>query len=262
MDNCTLTIQLEAKDGHLPLSSFVTVVASALSLLKGIDRELAGRRERPVRWEVTDASLNSPLTLEIGAPGTDVPQRVEMAISQLINGLDLVELEPVIPDHFTDSMMESAKQLVSVLNDGVGAVHLLGCGRRTRPTQRVAANTDEALQAFETPIVLEGLLQMVNVHDGQKFAIYDEVTDERVPCVFVDEELRFRVKDALYERVTVYGVATYDHHGNVRRVCVDRLEPLVERRETIHLFATPPVDITGGMDPADYIEGLHEDDEA
>jgi hypothetical protein len=105
---------------------------------------------------------------------------------------------------------------------------------------------------------VEGLLQQVNAHSERKFYVYDTLTDRKVPCTF-GEALSGAVKEALYDRVSVHGNVRYDADGRPISVKAEQVTRFAPMAELPQFFQIPPMDITGGVDPADYIEELYED---
>lgn len=255
MADNVLEVVIEGTDQSVPLSSFLKVVENAFSLLKGVDSALGGGGGQRTKWDLVGASMHSPCTVAISAAPL-AQGRVEAGIAGCVAGLRRLDAEAHMPQYFDDAMLEHAKKIVSTLADGVSLIRFSAGGLTAIPTQRVAANVDRLTRRSKQEGMLEGCLQRVDAHGDLRFRIFDVVTGEGVPCDFGDA-LREKVRSSLYERVKVTGTIHYSREGKPVRVEVKDVTPFPKNPPGF--FRIPPIDITGGVDAADYIERLRED---
>jgi hypothetical protein len=258
MEEPRITIELSARKDDVPLAAFIKVIERLQTLLRGLDRSLAGESERTTAWEIVGASLASPLTISLGPSTAGSVQRADAVLSACVLGLAGLDREACTPPGFTVSALEAARELVSVLGDGIGRIGLGYGDVWAVPTQRVAAHVDALMQTVEQPGVVEGLLEHVNAHRDRKFYVYDVLTDQRVPCTFGDG-LREAVKTALYERVAVHGLVRFGPTGRALSMKAESIEVFPGAGDLPQFFGIPAMDITGGADPVDYLEELYED---
>jgi len=258
MEEPRITIELSARDGNVPLAAFIRVAGRIQAMLRGLDTAVGGDPEGTTTWEIVGASLASPLTIEVGADAAAPVHRADAVLSACVSGLSDLDREARIPPWFTVGLLEDARKMVSVLDDGIARIALQYADVSAIPTQRVAAHVDALTQTVEQPGTVEGLLQYVNAHGKRKLYVYDILTDRRVACSFGDG-LRAAVKEALYERVAVSGLVRYDLEGRALSVKAETLETFPPAGKLPQFFEIPAMQITGGVDPADYMEALYED---
>jgi hypothetical protein len=260
MGNDNLTVQLTGKDRTVPLSGLLRVMDSTRVLLGRLDAATRSADVGPADWHVSDAALNSPMLLEVTEVSGRGGDRGPRVFREVVNGLSLVDVRAVMPPHFDSKMLHAAKDMVSALGDGIAAIALATGDLVARPTQRIAAHVDRLTRPYEAFGTVEGLLEAVNAHGEQRFYIYDTLTGHRTPCTFGDQH-RDTVKQALFDRVSVTGLAKFDPEGQAISLRVERVDVLSDSRRGAEFFRVPPIDITHGVDPADYIEALRDDED-
>ncbi len=258
MDRPILELELEARGDNFPLAALERACKDLHALLRGLDRGLAGQDQEEVVWSLETASLASPFHLRIGSANAALEPRVDAVFAALTSGLASLDDGPRLPPRFTTYMLEAAKDLCALLNTGLSRITVGYAGTVAQPTQRVAAHVDMLTRTTEHEGTVEGQLELVNAHSGLKFYVYDVLTGRRVACAFT-EALREEVKDSLFERVEVRGTLERDADGRVVSVKAHSLRRLPPMSSLPQFFDVKPLDLTGGQDPADYIEELYED---
>jgi len=256
MDDQILMIEISGQSRAIPFASFLKIAEHTLSLLKGMDGILHGGDD--MTWTIERSTMNSPLTLSISASGPEATAgRIEAAIIYSIEGLQLLDKDASsVPPYYDEKLLGHAKDIVSPLNDGIAELVYTSGSLAVRPTLRVAANVAELTKEYQLPGVVDGLLQRVNAHSELTFSIFDVLTGNRTNCRF-GPDLRDKIKDALYARVRVKGTVHYSRSG--RPVLIDAEDIVAFPPEPTRLFRIPPVDVTGGIDPANYVERLRRD---
>jgi hypothetical protein len=258
MSDTSIRLHLAGRAETIPLSGVLMALQALQSMLRSLDEAYRGAGGRPTAWHLSEAAMKSPLCVEV-APSSDADlQRADAVVADCVNGLATLDRIAEVPPRFRLKTLEAARELVSPLGDGVAEMSIEAAGRATPVTLRIAANVSDLTRPQKRPGTVEGMLDRVNAHSDLKFYVYDPLADRRVPCAFGDP-LREAVRKALYGRVTVVGTVTYDRDGVPISIVAESVEPFPDPSELPQFFEVPPIDITGGMDPADYIEGLYED---
>jgi hypothetical protein len=254
----TLTIEVTGRDGNVPVSSLVRILRDTLAILKDIDAEMAARRQGTLRWEVVEASLNSPLTMTIVGEPLRSDEFSGGVASACLDNLDRLERGVEPHPYFPETAMEMAKHLASVRNDGVSSVVFSSPDRAPfEPTQHLSANVEAILRRrylFETT-TLEGTLEAISVHGKYTFEIYDVLTGFGVKCEF-DEGLFDAAVSALRHRVAVTGVAKFNRTGRPMSMKVESMVRL-RKPEELPKFREG-IDITGGIDSAEYVRRMRD----
>lgn len=259
MEDHNLRIELTGTSGSVPLRALLRVIESSRVLLNGLDAATRSADLGPADWHVSGAALNSPLLLQVTEAGGRGEGRGPRVFRELVGGLGLVDGKAAVPPHFDARMLKAAKDLVWGLDHGLAAIALAAGDLVTHPTRRVAAHVDRLTRPYEAVGTFEGLLQGVNAHEGRRFFIYDTLSGHRIECTFGDEH-RDAVKSALFERVSVTGTARFSPEGQVIGLRAESIDVLHGGRRGPEFFRVPPIDITHGVDPADYIEALRDEE--
>lgn len=255
MGQAIITITVEASEDFVPVRSFLTVVANTLEILRDLERS-SSESKRVAKWKVSGATMQSPLRFTISA---DV-NRGEEVVRAYLAGLEKMEHESKAPpEYFNRNTLERAKQLVSVLNDGVSSLSFsTPHSKAVRPTQRVAAVVDQLLKsAYADWSTFEGKLETISVHGRTKFNIYEVLTERKIECFFPPEKLQ----DALAsfnQRVAVSGKAKYTQTGEPLSIRVEEIKVLRGQKELPQAADLKGTNLTGGEDPTKYIRGMRD----
>ncbi len=113
----------------------------------------------------------------------------------------------------------------------------------------------------EDGATLIGKLETVTVHGGKPaFFIYDPLTGEKIIC-HIPEDRMAEAKDALDthpHRVSVTGKVKYNRAGKPISIEVADFTPLRDRHELPQMKDLEGIDLTGGVDPTEYIRRLRD----
>lgn len=251
MPKAELTIKVRAREDLVPVRSFLTVVQHALSILK--DLEHGPSAEPPAEWKVSAASLQSPLSFTIGSDASNSPALVREYLAIFEQTESSIES---VQSKWSERVLQNAKSLVSVLNDGISQITFATQGTEpVSPTQRVAATVDYFLApAYEDYGTLEGRLETLSVHGKTRFNIYDPLTGRAIACYFPIEQLE-EAHAAFPKRVAVSGRTKYSRMGNPVSIHVESIRVL---EGDVQLSQLADTDLTGGMDSGKYVRGLRD----
>ena len=251
MEKAEITIRVSAREDFVPVSSFLTIVGNAISILKDIERTT--KTKGPSQWKVSGASLRSPLTFTIFS---DSDQGKEIAHEYMRVFEEAEKTDEIDIPRWFPGILEKAKQLVSVLGDGVSQIAFSVPGRASvNATQRVAATADYLLSpVYEDYGSLEGTLETLSVHGKAHFTIFDPITGKAVRCYFPSNKLEDAYR-AFNRRVTVTGKAKYNRMGNAVSISVEKIRELEGGVTTREMEG---INITEGTDSAGYVRGLRD----
>ena len=256
MERGKLTIRVVGDDGAISLAAFLKVAESVSALVRGVDEAIAGEEDRKIEWQIESVSMHSPLALTIGSREGSL-DRAEAVIHGVLQDIQTLDENALAPRYLNETLMERVKAMVSVLEGSLTRVELETDGFMTVPTQRAAAHVEEITRPYEAEATLEGTLEMVNLHGTNVFRIYDVLTGNGIKCVFSDE-LWAEIQPAIDKRVSVYGTMRYHRDGRPIEMKAAGVRQLAASLP--QFFEVPALNITDGVDPADFIEALRADD--
>jgi hypothetical protein len=249
-----LTIAVTAGGDGADARAFGAVLGDVLDLLDAIATQRAGREIR-INWKIISLQKRSPAKITI-ANTTAV-----LTVALLMSGLSAIESGKTQP--FSTPGMKIARRLGDRIGREASLVVLHAPKSRTREvklTSDLAINAAVSIQNgfYEMPSSVDGKLDIVNVHNGPKFSIFDDVLGREVRCRFADALLE-TVKGNLGKRVTAEGIVRFksatDQPISIR---VESIEPL-EDSEAPKLFGEmPAINVSGNVAPEKYIRELRD----
>lgn len=261
-----LIITVQGKDSRVTVRSLIEMLERALGVLKEIDARTADNQRPGVQWEVVRVAMNSPLTMTLG-PCVQTNRRDNSAdvVKSFMVGIRSLESKAVVPANWTDDALQRMRDLVDLRNNGIASMVFSSQGEdKVEPTLHSAANIEEIQKRLtahyweETSI--EGSLEVISAHNGTRISIWDVLTHTKVECLVTESQLE-QAKSAFRRRVAVTGKAKMTRKGKPISIVVDSIRVLKEKEELPQArdFAgTGRVDITGGVDSAEYIRSLRD----
>lgn len=276
-----LQIEVTGLGDTIPAESYLELVRSALHVLGEIDLSISQAEKPALDWQIVSASLNSPMLLAIeGMPaeGVNIGRKVIHAYVGALQALEQGVVKK--PKYFTDAALYKVKNLISVLNGGIRNMRFITAdGISVSPSIKVAETVDELLpDAAEQDDLIEGIdvqndkskarteeratlvgkLEGLDVHGSQPvFHVYDPLSGKKVRCLFDKEKLGY-AKESLPHRVSVTGTATYNNKGQIVSIKVIHFRKLRSRNELPQASDLEGIDLTGGIDPTEYVRRLRD----
>ena len=259
-----MTITIAGKAGRLTVKTVIAALSGAGRALHGVAKDISSPESTRMEWQIEDATMKSPLALvlsgrDLGESGLDV-------VNPFIEAVKTIETSTRRPRFLTDDTIRQIKTLVAILNDGAEGIIFSTEGNRVQPTQHLAANADailhQAPKAYETLTELDGKLEEVSIHgDIPEFRIYDVLTDKYTQCAFDPKDID-RVADMIKDRarVRVRGTVKYDSSYRPISIKVESFSPLRKQEELPQMrdLQEAGINITGGVDAADFVRGLRD----
>lgn len=247
-----LTVRLIGKADEISARSFLLVLRETVHALEAMERREPG--ERPSKWCITRASKNSPITVAIAS---DVDEPVT---SRFVFAVRTFDSEARMPADVPEPAVQRIRNAVRALNSGVLSLEFESeAGEKATATPRVAANIDELLggRTYRERTTLRGVLETLTVRDdGQLFFIRDRVRGRNVRCVIDSVEVLELAKQALGSRVSVWGMAKFNKLGLPISIKVEDFRVLP--KDSPRFDEVPGIDLTGGMDAAEYVRRLRD----
>jgi len=259
MQNQRITITIKHSDKNIPLKSFISITSRTVSLLEGVDRESSPEHNLSAEWRISQVSMHSPLQLTLEA--ASIVQDEKMIIRNIakpfiedINRLERGER----PKIFTPNMERRAKSMVAILSlDGVSAIQFESDGAEAKPTQHLAAYVDADLKQYAPYYEVgsvEGRLEIISVKGKDTVQLQDFRSGIEVTCNVSAIQLE-EAKELLRKRVVVRGRVKYIRKRPQVIVDVFDIRELKDSKHAPQPEDIGRVDLTGEIDPVDYLRG-------
>lgn len=261
-----LTITVQGKDTRVTVRSLIEMLERALGVLRELDARTSDNQRAGLNWEVVRVSMNSPLTMTLGPR---IPQNRRDTSAEVVHhflgGMRTLEQGATIPAHWSEDALDKMRSLVNLRNNGVASMTFSSPGEKSvEPTLHTAANIDEIRKKqhayYWEESTIEGRLEVISAHNGTRLSIWDVLTNTKVECLVTDAQLE-EAKDAFRKRVAVTGRAKVTRKGKPVTIEVASIRVLKEKSELPQakdFEGTGRVDITGGVDSAEYIRSLRD----
>ena len=251
----TRRIGLTLSGDAIPLGLFLDAARGLDALLSELDIAISGARH--LEWAIADLSISSAnLAVTPSLLREESMDNGALIISSALMGMEIIEKGGVWPEHFTETALLKAKEIVSIINGKVERISFFGNAgegsKRVRVTQRVAANVDQLVGTSTTAMgAIEGTLETLTIHGGAAFNIYDVITARRIRCVCDRKTLNeLAAPDIMGKRVLVDGEIKFNLHGHPvsikvihHRLLRDRKD-LPQAKDIRGLFSKNKIDMT------------------
>ena len=258
-----ITVSVEDRTPDLLAQPFLDAVHNSLEILKDLDAGIAMTRRPTLRWAIAHLNIGSPAVITLRAlppmTGKDVSQDV---VNHYIDGLELLTQGRGLPPLFSDDALKAAKRLADLTRGNERVVIVRAEDRSVQISQRISANVDDLVnRSYVSDGSVEGVIEMVTIHEHIYFRIYDTAQGWSVPCHFRQESLD-EVRNALGKRASITGRLRSDRLGKPESMQVSGirllgLEPLPTPSEIRGIASG----MTGGLKAEEYLRQVRRDDE-
>jgi len=247
-----LELIIEGEQGKITVETLQAALGNWLETLHDLDRAISHDPRGSVDWILARMSLGSGI---VGArPVPRNPQRdygPQISYSN-VDGFRLIETEGTSPPYLSDKGMKGATGLLGLIAKG-GATGVviryvpneedLTAADEARVSALGAANIVRLLPVHHKAIgSIEGTLEAVSLHRGQRFTVYEHRTKKAVKSSFERDKWLEDIRAALGKRVEVGGLVEYNVREEPLTIKVDHLRVLGEGR-------LPTTREVGGSDP-------------
>lgn len=258
-----LTISVEGQTPEQAVQPFIDAIATTLDIVRELETSISQRRRAGLRWTIRSLRFGSPATLTMQAlppaTGRDLGSEV---VRHYLDGLDLLARGVELPAHFTESALEDAKRLARLTQDNAREIVIRADDKAVKITQRIAANVDDLVhRSYVSEGSIEGVMEMITLHEHVYFRVYDAINGWGVPCYF-NQETVDDIRIGLGRRVSVRGRLRSDRLGKPMSLQVAEVRLLGDQD------LPKPSDIRGiargmtqGQKSEDYLRELRGDDE-
>lgn len=262
------------------VEDFLGQVRDFVELLRGVEKAVEADGRSELIWRITDATMNSPISVELtpygSGPSGLVAARINLVEQYALDGLRQLQSGNVRPPYFTDEVVAKAKRIHSrvlngLTNTTIGAGDDAAAIIIDRPAARALARATEKITHFGgTPYrelgSVEGFVTKPEL-DGHGRAIlrFRARLDGSEVKAYASGEAFRQIEDLTLSevwhgvRVRVHGLINYRSLGQIETIHATNIELL--DTETL-----PGVDdiidpfFTGGMTTEEFLREQRADD--
>ena len=262
----------EGRGGHFLLREIGEAIVNISKTLVEVEMALHGESKNGTKGFALEAMQSSNPTLIItGANGEDKSD----VFNSILEGTDAIAKKST--DDIAWLQSESAlidyRNLLNVTKSNGRKLTFSSNGRSVNADIKTWHNTETKLHERQSRLRIKsvlgevkGKLELIDIHNGNKFAIWQEGKNQRIECHFEAESIE-QVKTLLDKEVSVNGEIILDQKGEPRSFSqvrsIEEVEP-PQAGNLLDLFGSVP-DIMGGMTTEEYLRvvryGEKDDDE-
>lgn len=214
MKQDTHLVRLKLSGPKITSEKFVRGVSSFLGMVSDVSSKVAKNRNA-VSWVISVESGSDIIVAEPLPVKESDAEFIPSILKTIKSAADSLERGSEPPEDFPESSLEKMRDLASILggkDHEIESVKIIIGDVPVNISHHTTASVDDILgaksEAFGT---IEGKLEMVTLRGGY-MAVYDDLTDRRVKCIFKSDLLE-EIKPALGKRVSVYGLVSYRQDG-------------------------------------------------
>lgn len=258
----TVRLKLEGEAKSIPLRVFLTAVQSELKILADLDTAISGEPNGTLDWYVTDMRVGSLEVITESRPRSDYRDIGAEVSKGIVTSLEEIERRGATPPYLSHNGMQSIKKLLGTVGKGKASGLLMASPSENVEISVTAKASDNVRQLlpirYHSLGSVEGKIEMINIHGGSRFVVYDSRTRRAITCKFDSKTWMDTVKNALGRRVNISGMVHANTRGEPLRVDIDDIRILRSKEElpTIDDIAGIDPTFTGSLSTADYLRSL------
>ena len=276
-----LKLQVGSSAHPVSAEGFLQFLESALAVLGELDREQSHFGSPEFDWEIVEVGHGSPIHVTFQPTRLPAPHKAHGAangkagrdiIDFFAAGMSHLNESNTAPRRFTAGVLGRAKRMASIaMRYQLNPVIFTPTQRRVELRESAPGNIDWVIKRQELkkkPYIehgsLEGELQKLSgstARTRDRLSLFDRVLDEYVPCYFSSrsKDLEATARSAWKRRVRVSGKISVSYQSQrPDRIDVESIEILPHRDELPRLADLPQVNITDGMEEAEYVRKLRD----
>lgn len=269
MSSREISITITTHDGQLFWKDFKSAINDNINALKAVGRTLAGSQEQFNNWRVCSISMKSPVNVLLRyEPETDAEPPADW-IQKFLDGMTELEKGISQPSGFSEDALGHVAKLIN-LRDRLESIEY-----SAPESERVKVSVKAATHAVEVHDALKkkrpqyyysygsirGELGQITIHGAtSEFAIYDQLTDRKIPCKFSPSHDAEVIARLLTMRIAVYGRIKYDRLDHPVSIDVETWKQLKSPGElaSLHDIRNAMRPLPEGVSSEDFVRSLRD----
>lgn len=268
-----LRLDIAGNPNRIPYRSFIQVANSSLGILNDLDAAYARRHNATLDWYVNDLSKNGSLRIEIYSHVKPM-KRVQYedfsssVADSFVEGFNVLETQGKSPALLTERGMHKASVLTHLIGkDGMQSVvaSVPQTHKEAEITHKSAVNIEQLIPAASSSLgSVEGTLEVISIHRGNRFIVYQQGTNKAVSCFYAKLPLLDPVKGALGRRVIASGELFRNAKGEPIKIKLGRESQLkIFGTESFPVYELQKLggsdpDFTGDLSTEEFIRNIRE----
>lgn len=257
---------------------FLSQIRDFLDVLQGVEKAALPEQSKHLVWRVTDATMNSPITLELtpfgDGPAADVAAKAMAVERAVASGFRALGRGYARPNYFTDSVLEKARKIHKRVMNGLSDTTIeFDPEVETEPVivdRKAARAVDLAIEkeraAESVPYremgSIEGTITKPEL-DGHHRAVLrfkSRLSGMEIKAFASGEAFnqleRMRLSDVWQgARVRVYGLISYKSLGQIEQINATAIEILDSDEPLPTIDDIIDKNFTGGLIAEDFLNG-------
>lgn len=260
-----ITVTVDGKGDTLTLDSFLKVARDALDILNNLEKEITGKNQINLIWEIAKIQKNTPLSMTIEGRATNghLVEPMEV-VKPFYTGLRLVNHKAQKPKHFTNTILKKARSMSTHLEDDITFLKFeVEDEQPLLINRKIIDNIDRLTKKlnpyYKAHTSHEGYLKIIDVHGKTpEMCIYDTLTNEAIKCIF-DENIVQELGANITKRIRVFGETTYrriDHKPTSVEIDFYKILKNNDGLPTLRDLHDAGINITNGLDSVEFVREL------
>ena len=268
-----IRIAIESDEHRVPLPVLIAKLQSAAQRIKAHQNKLPKDIRKKYEIAIVHATFNSPLTCDLALAerkGTGPLRPAPKEVVKILRAPLYDEIRSFSADPEGDASKYSSRTATQirtlVLNDRVAPRTIFSIPGFDPIISNIAMDrpkdvVEESSVYSSEVTTIEGRLDTISVHKGNKFHVYDVTTDRKVECLFPDLLFQ-RARDSLRRRIMVTGEVHYTPAGAPEKINVEDIEVFPDESEWPDTEVIPPIRLPHGVSADEFVQKvLAEEDE-
>lgn len=195
-------------------------VDAFIGLIEDVSKAISEKEK--IEWEIEIKPGSAIITAKPAGDFEISPQGI------IMEGINLLEKNPIRPNHFSDSALRRVKSLASLGNQ-TNKIKIGIYGEFFNISSKSIVHINELLGEKKKALgSIDGILNLISDRRGLHFEIRDRVTRENVKCYFKVEDVE-KVVLAFRKRVKVNGLLRYRIDGSIISIEVEDFEIIEDK---------------------------------
>jgi len=206
-----------------------TQLIDTIRSIEGVAKAVAGSIAPMLKidWEVRSITMASPLSMVFSPTARELPPNglVDATSRGVVEGLAKLQRGEDPPPYFTTKALKDARRLAHIASGPDRRMSIARGGDQTEISANLQRNVDRILESVhQEGGTVEGHLDVINIHGpNHYFAVYDDLTGDRIECRFGPAVPLAKIASAVGKRVSVEGEISYRRSGDITQVAADKL---------------------------------------
>lgn len=264
------------------VSDLLSQIQDFVSILEGVEDAVADNEAREIEWRVTDATKNSPLTLEITPFALDQAKNIDTRLHRVVqvtsDGFCALQQGTERPMFFSDRLINGAERILNRATNGLAEtlvdMSIYDGVESIRLTEPVARQAVKNLHELRNPKAqpyrelgsIEGYINKVELDGFDRPIVWlrQRIDKQLVKCIgkgrALDRIGHMQVSEVLKSmRVQVFGLIKYKDYDKVDHINVDDVYIFQDDSELPSYKEIVDPDFTGGVEASEYLRELRRD---